>query len=85
MLLNVDEITSLKMSNRGNKVNDRDTSQTFYWKIINRMMNKCRAPIIPPLFVKNVFVLNCGEKAKFSMTFFLTSTHLSQIIVYYPH
>ena len=51
-------------SNLGNKVNDPDTSQKSYWKIINRAMNKCRAPKIPPLLVNNVFVLNFGEMAK---------------------
>ena len=27
-------------------------------------MNKCRAPLVPPLLVNNIFVLNCSEKAK---------------------
>ena len=27
-------------------------------------MNKCRAPIIPPLLVNNMFILNWSEKAK---------------------
>ena len=30
-------------------------------------MNKCRAPLIPPLLVDNVFVLNCVGKAKLFM------------------
>ena len=45
-------------------MNDPNTSQKSYWKIINRVMNKCRAPKIPPLLVNNVFILNCCEKAK---------------------
>ena len=56
------KLTYLK--NLGNKVNDPGTSQKSYWKIINRVMNKCRAPKIPPLFVNNMFILNCCEKAK---------------------
>ena len=52
------------LTNLGNKVNDSDTSQTSYWKIINRVMNKCRAPKISPLLVNNIFILNCREKAK---------------------
>ena len=36
------KLTYLKIS--GNKVNDPGTSQKSYWKIINRVMNKCRAP-----------------------------------------
>ena len=46
------------------KLNDPSISQKFYWRIINRVMNKCRAPKIPPLLVNNTFILNCSEKAK---------------------
>ena len=56
------KLTYLK--NLRNKVNDPSTSQKAYWKIINRVMNKCRAPKIPPLLVNNLFILNCREKAK---------------------
>ena len=49
----------------GNKVNNPNTSQNSYRKIINKVMNKCKAPKIPPLLVNNVFILNCVEKAKF--------------------
>ena len=52
------------LTNLGNKANDPSTYQKLYWKIINRVMNKCRAPKIPPLLVNNVFILNCREKAK---------------------
>ena len=65
------------LSNLGNKVDDPDTSQESYWKIINRVMNKCRAPKIPPLLVNDVFVLNCGEKAKVFNDLFQNSTHQS--------
>ena len=47
----------------GDKVNKPGTSQKSYWKIINRIMNKCRAPKIPPLFINNQFILDCKEKA----------------------
>ena len=42
---------SLYLSNLGKKANDPYTSQKSYWKIINRVMNKCRAPKIPPILV----------------------------------
>ena len=54
----------------GNKVSNPNTSQKTYWKIINIVMNKCRAPIIPPLVVSNRFILNCKEKAKFFSEYF---------------
>ena len=46
------------LTNLGKKVNNPSTSQKSYWKIINRVMNKCRAPKIPPLLVNNLFILN---------------------------
>ena len=54
----------------GNKVNDPGTSQKSYWKIITRVMNKCRAPKILALLVNNMFILNCNEKAKLFNDFF---------------
>ena len=45
-------------------MNDPSTSQKSYWKIINRVMNKCRASQISPLLVNNMFLLNCCEKTK---------------------
>ena len=56
------KLTYLK--NLRNKVNDPGTSQKSYWKIINRVMHKCRSPKIQPLFVNNMFILNYYEKAK---------------------
>ena len=58
------------LKNLGNKVNDPSTTQKSYWKIINRVMNRCRAPKIPPLLVNNIFILNCSEKAKLFIDFF---------------
>ena len=51
------------LTNLGNKVNNPGTSQTSYWKIINRIMKKGRAPKIPPVLVNNLFILNCREKS----------------------
>ena len=66
------KVTYLK--NLGNKVNGPGTSQKSNWKIIKRVMNKCRAPKIPPLFVNNMFILNCCEKAK-SFKFVFRTMH----------
>ena len=56
--------------NLGNKLNGTNISPKSYWKIINRVINKCRAPLVPPLLVNNIFVLNCSEKAKHFIDFF---------------
>ena len=60
----------------GNKVNDPNTSQKSYWKIINRVMNKSRAPKVPPLLVNNEFIVNCREKAKIFNNFFANQCRL---------
>ena len=60
----VENAKSTYLTNLGNKVNDPNTSQKSYWKIISRVMNKCRTPKSPPLLVNNVFILGCKEKAK---------------------
>ena len=66
----------------GNKVNNHNTSQKSYWKIINRVMNKCRAPKIPPLLVNNLFIFNCREKARYFNDFFHNSVSSLSMIVY---
>ena len=58
------------LTNMGNKLNNPNTSQKTYWKIINKVMNKCKAPKIPPLLVNNLFILNCREKANLFTDFF---------------
>ena len=42
--LAVDNAKLSYLTNLGNKVNDPNTSQKIYWKIINRVRNNCRAP-----------------------------------------
>ena len=58
------------LTNMGKKLNNPNTSQKSYWKIINKVMNKCKAPKIPPLLVNGTFVLNYREKAKLLTDFF---------------
>ena len=81
----VENAKSTYLTNLGNKVNDPNTSQKSYWKIIKRVMNKCSTPKIPPLLVNNVFILDCKEKAKLSNalpTFnFLTDEKIAQISI----
>ena len=55
------------LTNLGNNVNDPNTSQKIYWKIINKVINKCRALKIPPLLVNNLFVMISSAKAGISM------------------
>ena len=54
----------------GEKVNSPNTTQKSYWKIINRVMNRCRTPRIPPIIVNNMFIINIKEKTKYFNDFF---------------
>ena len=64
------------LTNMGKKLNNPNTSQKSYLKIINKVMNKCKAPKIPPLLVNNTFVLNYGKKPNFSLIFFHSNVKL---------
>ena len=47
----------------GNKLADPATGQKIYWKIMNKFLNKCKIPRIPPLFVQANYILDLKEKA----------------------
>ena len=63
-------VETAKLSYLTNLVNKPVNSQKSYWKMINRVMNKCRAPKILPLLVNNLFILNCREKAWYFNDYF---------------
>ncbi len=64
------------LKNLGNKVNKPNTSQKLYWKIIQRVMNKTRAPKLPPPLVNGVFNMISKAKQSISMSFFISmQTH----------
>ena len=52
------------LQNIGNRLADPNTSQKSYWQFINKIMNKCKAPRIPPLLINNKFITNCKIKAE---------------------
>ena len=48
----------------GDKLINPNTSQKAYWKIINRVMKKCKAPKIPPILKNSRVFINCKAKAE---------------------
>ena len=58
------------LSNLGSKLNNSCTTMKNHWKIINRVIDKCRPPKIPPLLHNGTFILNCADKAKLLNDFF---------------
>ena len=51
------------LSNIGDELSNPICSQNTYWKILYKLINKCKTPKIPPLLVNNMFIVNCKEKA----------------------
>ena len=51
------------LKSQGAKLSDPNTGQKTYWNILNRFLNKCKIPRIPPLFHDSNFIINCKEKA----------------------
>ena len=60
------------LSDLGEKVADKNTGQKIYWKIVNKLLNKCKIPRIPPLLVANEFIINCRKKATLFDNFFVS-------------
>ena len=56
--------------NLGNKLHHQHTSGKIYWKILNKVMNKSKAPKVPPLIVDNTFIVDCKEKVQLFTKFF---------------
>ena len=73
----IEEAKLLYLNNLGKRLNDPDTTPKNYWKIIHRVMNKSRAPKIPPLLHMGNFVLNCKEKAKLFKRPFCKAVHFT--------
>ena len=69
--LKVNESRANYLQKLGMEANNPDTSKKTYWKILNKVLNKCKAPKIPPLLVDGTFITNCGDKAKLFNDFFL--------------
>ena len=54
----------------GSKLADPSTGQKTYWKILNTLLNKCKIPRIPPLFIQEKYVTDCKDKATLFNDFF---------------
>ena len=58
------------------KLANPTTGQKLYWKVVNRLLNKCQAAKIPPLLFKNNLIVNCKDKAiAFNKYFTSLSVH----------
>ena len=74
----IEQAKSDYLTRLGNKLKNPLTPQKVYWKIVNKVMNKCKSSRIPPLIVNNDFVTCCREKAKLFNDFFCNQCRLIQ-------
>ena len=63
------------LKNLGSKLADPTTGQNSYWKILNKFLNKCKIPRIPPILVDDKYITNCKEKASIFNDFFLITMY----------
>ena len=54
----------------GNKLHNSHHKDKIYWKILNKVINKSKAPKVPPLLVDNHFIIDCKEKASLFTSYF---------------
>ena len=64
------------LTNIGSKLADPNISQNSYWKLVNRIMNKCKSSKIPPLLVNNIFLYSATDKAKDFVKYFFDTCKL---------
>ena len=66
----VDDAKKAYVSSLGNKLHNQGTNGKAYWRIINNVLNRSKAPKIPPLLIDNKFIIDCKEKASLFTKFF---------------
>ena len=54
----------------GNKLNDPQTGAKLYWSILNKLLQKIKIPLIPPILSNGTFITNLCEKITLFNTFF---------------
>ena len=55
----------------GRTLSNHDTGKKLYWSLINKILNKAKIPIIPPLLENDVFVLDFTAKAEIFNDYFI--------------
>ena len=66
----VEDAKTSYLRNLGDKLHNQHSNGKSYWKIINKVLNRSKAPKIPPLLVDNKFILDCKKKATLFTKFF---------------
>ena len=56
----------------GRTLSNPNTGRKTYWSLVNKLLNKTKIPIIPPLLENGIFVLDFSAKAQIFNNFFVT-------------
>ena len=68
----------------GSKLADKFTGQKSDWKIVNKLMNKCKIPRIPPLLIAGNLSQVVKKKPPFLTISLFLNANLSKMEEYYP-
>ena len=60
----------------GEKLNNPAISSKTYWSILNRVLDKVKIPLIPPLLVNNSFITDFKEKASIFNLYFVNQCNI---------
>ena len=85
--LSSDTITKAKgkyLSSLGNKLNDPQTCAKSYWSILNKLLQKKKIPLIPPIRSNGTFITKICEKLLYSTLSLRINVLLLIIIAHYP-
>ena len=55
----------------GRTLSNPETGKKLYWSMINKVLNKAKIPIIPPLIENDIFVLDFAAKAEIFNDYFI--------------
>ena len=71
--------------NKECKLSDPNVSKTSYWKILTKIMNRCKAQKIPPILVNHCFVTDCKIKCNIFAKYFSEQCKLIVNSSVFPH
>ena len=67
----IEEAKSQYFKKIGRTLSNSKTSQNTYWSLINKIINKVKIPVIPPLLEKDIFVLDFESKVQIFNDYFV--------------
>ena len=60
----------------GEKLNDPSIGCKTYWSILNRVLDKVKIPLIPPILINNSFITDFKEKANIFNLYFVNQCNI---------